>query len=194
MLSAPHATGKSTTAKALVDKWPTEMKPFYVSSHAGIVAKRMSFDLNKEYTPDQVCAYQDEVLNSAIFLYKCTGETLSVFDRSPLDFLAYSILALKDKSKDDWLVEYQEKCLAATVKYCGVLFIPECDLTQPYEEKENRPKFDESQIAYRTNYLNLIVFYATTIIEKVPVIVIPTEYQYERRVEFILRKLKVTTK
>lgn len=184
MFAGPHGIGKTTTAKQIAEHTDYML----VTSVANKVAKSMRFDLNAKFNPMDAAKYQYEVLKVLGFIYEATEYGDTVFDRSPLDSAVYLTMALRDNPEyTDLIHEYTDSCVALTNKYCHVLVIPEADLTQPYEDKDNRPRFDEKQAEYRQDYMDLLDHLA----EKVTcqVIRVPVDKQYKKRFNFIKKAL-----
>jgi hypothetical protein len=190
MLTGPHAIGKSATATNLANLMGGY---FFVPSFAGAVAKKMNFDLNKPYTPEQLIAYQRGVLDAFLMSYEATAEMNTVYDRSPLDFLAYMALAFINNPEYNSLIEdfedYEAACLNAVNKFCDYLILPEADLAEAYEHKHNRPKFDATAAKQRLEYTDTVKSYFTLLDGVKRVITVPFQYQYEDRVNYILKEI-----
>lgn len=185
MITGPHAIGKTTTAESLAKLHP---KLLFIPSFAGGIAKEMNYDLNKNPSIAETLAYQNRVLTAFEMSYDITLDENTIYDRSPLDFAAYTVLQLVRKANKEELIElhnYIERCITATMGFCDYLVIPEADLTVPYENKGNRPEFSEEQIEYRKKYSNLINMYANRVKDYPTIIRVPVGYQYEDRVKFI---------
>jgi hypothetical protein len=186
MIAGPHAIGKSTTATALSAALDYGM----VGSIAGPLAKRLRFDLNENPKPVDIAKYQLELEKAFELVLIATDSMKTVYDRSPLDLAAYTTLGLRDNPElDDFLKSYVDTCIHMTSRYCDVLILPEADLEAPYEDKGNRPKFDEDQAQYRTDYAGLIDYYVERLAATVKVIRIPAIKQYGARVDFVLEQL-----
>lgn len=188
MISGPHAIGKSTTAENLAAKLEGYT---YSPSMAGKIANELKYDLNDGPTPEQVLAYQKVLLESYKTHYALTREVKNVYDRSPLDFAAYTVMEIAiNREYDEEVTKYLENCIKATDKYCDYLIIPFADLKGPYEDKDKRPKFTEKQIEYRSNYME-VVFSLIKFLKNTKVIFVPIDKQFDERVEYIYNKLEL---
>lgn len=184
MISAPHAVGKSTTAQKLADRYGF----LFVSSFAGKIAKEMDYDLNKERTPEQILEYQHRLLKAFQMHYEATDDVDTVYDRSPLDFAVYTVMEIRKHDHDGRYVKrvaaYVKECIETTDGYCDFLIIPEANLEEPYEDKDNRPSFSTEQIVYRKTYSLILDFYVTDL-TLTKVVRVPIDKQYDERVQFI---------
>lgn len=176
MLTGTHATGKSQTAMKVAEALGYK----YIPSFAGPVAKDMGFDLNRPHTPQQLLLYQHAVLRAFRNSFnETTGENV-IYDRSPNDLATYTYFGIK--GHEEYEVEMRRfirDCLDVTEQYCHLLIYPEAELEVEMEGKFNRPanydrlEFDKA-IKFYFNYTN------------VPRLLVPIEYQYEKRVQYIL--------
>jgi hypothetical protein len=189
MFTGPHGIGKSTTAKGLYRCLPGDY--LFIPSFAGAVAKRYNFDLNKPFNMEALLDYQWMVLETFKMSYEITAAMNTIYDRSPIDFAVYATLALEGKpTYAAHLNQYWNACKAATLDYCDILIIPEADLTAGYENKGNRPEFNEAQIEVRKHYTKLVDDMVPLVEEKVRIVRIPIEHQNQDRVTFLLKELK----
>lgn len=187
MVTGPHAIGKTTTAKEIADLTGR----LFIGSIAALVAKRLNFDFDTNTSPVDRAKYQFEILKGSEFIYEATALVPTIHDRSPLDFAAYLALSLIDHSQYDNIVkEYVHMCVQYTNDYCDVLVIPETDLTEPYEDKDGRPRFTDEQITYRERYAKVLNIMVDRLSSTVKVIRVPKDKQFGDRTKFILDQLK----
>lgn len=171
-----HGTGKSQTAIKVAEALGYE----YIPSFAGPIAKDMGFDLNQPHTPRQLILYQERVLEAFCdsFIDK-RGENV-IYDRSPNDIAAYAYFGIKGYEEYEvQMRRFIRDCLDITEQYCDLLIYPRAELITEMEDKFNRPtaynrsQFDET-IRFYFNY------------SRVNKLEVPVEYQYEKRVQYIL--------
>ena len=189
MISGPHAIGKTTTAKALVKAFPTLT---FIPSLATTVANELDFDLNKNPSQEEIMNYQERLLASYKFHFELTEKTNSIYDRSPLDLMAYLALGIGDEASPEMLErvgKYGAKCADLMMKHCDCLILPEADLTEKYDSKEKRPECTPEQIKYRSDYTTLINHCAASLESRVKVVKVPAEFQYEERVDYLVKQL-----
>lgn len=185
MFTGPHAIGKTTTAKKLAEKLGGNH--LFIPSFVGAVATKCGFDLNKPHTVNQLFSFQNRVFDTYEMSYEATSQVATVYDRSPVDFIAYMTLALRDKPEyATALKAYVDRCLDLTNKYCTMLVIPRADVSETYEAKHNRPDFTEEQVRVRSDYYDIIDYYLDRVHKKIHVVDIPVEYQFDKRLNFIL--------
>lgn len=182
MFTGPHGIGKSQTCMKLNKARPHYL---YIPSFAGPVAKRMGFDLNKPHTPDQLIEYQERVLEVFLESYKMTASVDTIYDRSPIDLAAYMAMGLPHWRYSERVADFAKRCILATREYCDILIYPEADLTEQMEDKYNRPKaYDREAFDHRIDY-----YVSQLHSNKVKVIDVPKEYQYDERVNYILKRI-----
>jgi hypothetical protein len=183
MFTGPHGIGKSASAIKLNRILPDYL---YIPSFGGTVAKRMGFDLNKPHTTEQLIAYQERTLEVFIESFKATSLVDTIYDRSPNDIAAYMKTGLAGKYPSI-LAAFEQRCLAATRKYCTFLVYPEADLTEPMQNKHNRPTGDKYA---RTEFDKIIDYYVQRVADDINVIDVPSQYQYDDRVRYIYDRVK----
>jgi hypothetical protein len=189
MITGPHAIGKTTTAKALVKKFPSLT---FVPSLATVVANELNYDLNKKPSHEEIMNYQERLLQAYKFHFELTGKTNSIYDRSPLDLMAYAGLGLGDDCSEEMLErvgQYSAKCADLMMQHCDCLIIPECDLSEKYDSKEKRPEWEPAQAKLREQYVHIVEHCADSLRHRIRVIKVPSQYQYEDRVEYLAREL-----
>lgn len=187
MISGPHAIGKTTTAEELANK----LGYLFIGSVASIVAKKLKFDIDKNFNPIDISKYQYEILNGLQFVYDATKYVDTIADRSPLDSAVYLTLALEGETDFYNVVgEYRQTCLDMINQTCNVLILPEADLEGSYEEKFGRPKFTEHQKEYRKRYQQELDSLVKQISPDIRVIRVPIEKQFSDRTSFILNELE----
>lgn len=194
MFSGPHAIGKSSTGRAVRDTISDSL--LFMDSNVGMIATEVGFDLNANPTPKEILEFQKIVLKRNLELYRIVKEYPSIWSRSPLDFLVYTVMGLKgceDQEVKEQLNEFIAACQRATMENTRVLIIPAANLDEPYEDKPNRPVFNEAQKAYRKEYYDLLCHYASSLGTSVKVLHVPVEYQYKERVEYIMKELSALT-
>lgn len=191
MITGPHGIGKTDTAIKLSNQSRPPL--IHMPSMAGQIAKEMNYDLNNNPTPLERIAYQEALLKALVFQYKCVEKTHVIFDRSPIDLMAYLALSIKDEDMTKEITErldaYGEACREATEKYCDVLILPEADYSAAYDKKDNRPDFSEEQVKFRAEYALFSKMLASMLTRKVKVLVVPGQYQFDERVEYIVKTM-----
>lgn len=187
MFAGPHSIGKSTTAEQLAERYPAFL---YIPSFVSRLAKDIDYDLNSNPLPYDVLSFQKRVLKSFTLHYQITDEVPTIYDRSPLDFAAYTYLELCNTDLYCSAIKYKNGCIERTNACCDVLIIPEADLNEAYEDKYNRPKFSEEQKRYRHHFANCIDEYSRRLLNHIDVIRVPKQYQFEDRVDYICDEFK----
>jgi hypothetical protein len=188
MFTGVHSIGKSASAIKLAKTLPSYL---YIPSFAGPVAKRMGFDLNQPHTTEQLIDYQERVLETFVESFKVTHGTDVIYDRSPNDLAAYMVTGIFNSNHNykhlSAANSFVNRCLEATRTYCDVLVYPEADLNVPIKFKPNRPLGVEYD---RVQFDKILDYYTHAVSKTVKVIDIPMEYQYDDRINFILKELK----
>lgn len=188
MFTGPHGIGKTTTAQQLAK----DLGYMFYPSFAGKLAKEMGYDLNESPDAQATYDYQVKLLDQFTVTYQALSFTNVVFDRSPIDFATYMTMQLKGKPQlTPVLRQYQEACFEITNNHCDVLVIPKSDLKEPYDPKGNRPNYDpagKERYEY-TDYVNTFSLYLEP--DKVDIIVVPIEYQFQDRIDYIRKKLRL---
>lgn len=185
MFTGPHAIGKSSTAKKLAD-----INSFfiYVPSVAGLVAKYLGYDLNDKPSLQQTFDYQVALLDALVDQYKGNDEddVTYIYDRSPIDLMVYMTMAFAGKEDmDNSLFCYFKECYNTLIKYCTLLVLPQADLSEPYENKPNRP-IASNPIYDRVKYSEMVdAVLKVPLLKDLNVIRIPKEFQYDTRVNFL---------
>lgn len=187
MFAGPHCIGKSTTAEQLAARFPEFL---YIPSFVSRLAKDNGYDLNSNPTPTDVLGFQKKVLKAFSMHYQITDEVPTIYDRSPLDFAAYTMLELDHTELYASAIKYKYGCIERTNSCCDILIIPQADLDLAYEDKYNRPSFSEDQKRYRKQFAQNINEYARHLVPNIEVIRVPKEYQFEDRIDYICEKLR----
>jgi hypothetical protein len=182
MFTGTHGIGKSATAEKLAK----ELGYSYIPSFAGPVAREMGFDTNQPHTPEQVFEYQWEVLKT--FVKSFEENPHAVYDRSPNDLMVYISFALMENLSKNFgeAISFTEACYAATKEYCDLLILPQADFNLPMEEKFNRP------VSYNREKFSEIISLACGKSEPKRKLIVPVEYQYDDRLQYILREINGT--
>lgn len=193
MFAGPHGIGKTTTAQKLAEK----ANGFeFKTSIAGQVAKDTGFNLCEDPDYYDVTEFQKELLTKHNEIYEAqTGNC--IYDRSPLDFAAYHGLAFERHVAGShnvgclgsWVTYYQ-RCLEAAIKHSTHIIIPEADLTEEYPEKYGRPSFSVDENMARQRFYSMVYGYSSVLKNAYDkeVLVVPVEYQYDDRVDYILKQ------
>jgi len=184
MFTGPHGTGKSTTALELSRLMPGFL---YIPSFAGPVAKEVGFDINKPFTPEDLIFYQEKVFSAFEESFKVNKDNTVMYDRSPLDIAAYLAAGLEGKFHfANYVERFVDRCISLCLDYCDMLILPKADLSETMEDKFNRPTGDTYN---RVKFQNRIETYIARIEaagSKMHIIIIPEEYQYQDRINYIL--------
>ena len=178
-LSGPHAIGKTTTALALCERLESAS---FVPSCASQIAKDMGFDLNKPFNDIELMDYQYQVFNGYLNA-PIPKSVYEVYDRTPLDFAAYASLGCENNKSSSYL-EFEALCVQCAQSDFDYIFIPMADLSVPFEDKHNRPKFSNEDVDYRSAFGSVILDLASNLSTKV--VVIPAKYQHYARTDYIL--------
>lgn len=191
MFAGPHATGKSTTVETLVEG---ELRDYtFVKSAASDLSLTLGYNIG-ETTALQLGKYQDAVMNKALIEYQNSKDIKAIYDRSPLDFICYTKLALEDldiiPASNPFFNRYEMLCLAMINRYCDVLILCETNLEEEYEVKQGRPAPSLEQSEFRKRYRDELNSLLGKLSPTVKVIRVPLDKQYEDRVWYILDELE----
>lgn len=137
-ISGTHFIGKSTLSEDFIKKYPTykyEIEPYYQLQEESV------FELSLEPTVESLLEQLDHSINQ---LHKCKNEKNVIFDRCPIDFLAYAMCALDEDSTDINQSEFAERFseIKEALKHLDlIVFLP--------IDRENSIEYTEENPAYR---------------------------------------------
>ncbi len=184
-------SGESGTGKSWVaEKLATQLGFHYQPSRGAEVAAEINFDVNAPHTFVERLNYQEDVLEKMIE-DNCLHLN-AVFDRTPLDLAAYTIIAANSDPSNELLKQYVEDCY----KTCDELFDTIVLVSPPYEELLGDCEYKPGRlIAEVHGYNHRALFDAVlktlmikpSIAEKT--IVIPENLHFEERVKFVKERI-----
>lgn len=135
-LIGAHRTGKTTLAKHVESGVPSIKA---ITVNIGQAQKILGFDSSKQdYSFKERRIIQDGLLNYMAELYKEAAVHYEnvIFDRTPLDLIGYTMLAVTanalDQEDEEWLKDYIRNCNLLTEFYLDRIF-----LLQPSIELRN---------------------------------------------------------
>lgn len=192
--SGPAATGKSWAAKELA----AQLRFEYVPSKAAEVAASIGFDVNQPHSFEQRLSYQRSVLKQMIIDLTGSAFKNMVFDRTPLDLMAYSIMANGTDSLNTELDDYLAQCKSVLAIHFDVVAMvspPLKELVGLGEHKEGRFTTDA---IYGSDHR--LVFDKTLKTLCIPkevnnkLLIIPEDLHYQDRVEFVKERINAYNK
>ena len=133
-----HRTGKTTLAKELAKRIDVE----YIDCNVSGVFKKYNCNANIDYDIQFRMMIQHEILNASCELWDKSTEGVFTTDRTPVDFLAYMLLSIKQDDitpeVNEALMKYREDCKVAAAKYFGNIFeVLPAIVIQPSQGKAN---------------------------------------------------------
>ena len=137
-ISGTHFIGKSTLIEDFIKKYPNyrcEIEPYYQ------LQDEQSMELSLEPSLDRLLKQLDYSIHQ---LNECKNETNVIFDRCPLDFLAYAMCTLDQDFIDIYDSEVSERFaeIKEALNYLDlIVFLPIA--------KENSIEYTEENPAYR---------------------------------------------
>lgn len=128
-IAGAHRTGKSTLAAEVAKRHPDKFR--FVATNVSEVLKGMGFSARSEMSFTERCVAQTAILHHIETLMKVvhdapTGDEIVVFDRAPIDVIAYSMIPLINGGNEarDYIQAQREEALRITREYClGVMVL-----------------------------------------------------------------------
>ena len=122
-LCGAHRTGKTTLARAFAEKHGLA----FVETQTKQVFKNMGLDPSRQYSFSTRLTIQEEILKCADALYAEVGPKPAITDRTPIDYLMYTMAdAVHDSvpaDQQERLKQYVKDCIEVTNKRFGVLIL-----------------------------------------------------------------------
>lgn len=184
-------TGASGTGKSwAAGKLAALLGSDYIGSCAAEVAETMGFDVNAPHTFAERLEYQRNILefmNDSYSMYPT-----AVFDRTPIDLMAYVIIAANDEVDTQEYRDYLDACMDITDKMVDVIVL----VSPPYEQLIGDCEYKPGRlIAEVHGYNHRALFDATVKILlthpklRDKVLVIPEDCHYDDRVSFVMDRI-----
>lgn len=140
-ISGTQCMGKSTLVEDFKDKWKNYQRP--IKTYRDIL-KEKNLPNNKETTPETQMAILDSMIESQKPYDR--KRDYVIFDRSPLDALAYTLWAYekkKDGFDDEYMENYISKVRQAMRDFDIMFFIPMTKYNPELEESDLRSSDSE---------------------------------------------------
>lgn len=122
-LIGSHRTGKTTLAEAYAEKTGATI----VKMDVGGLQRKLGFDSsNQSYDFDTRMDIQERLLFCFEEIYKSVSGEDAVVDRTPLDLIGYTMLAVKDdlsEAQSDRLNKYVQDCINLTNEHFTALVL-----------------------------------------------------------------------
>jgi hypothetical protein len=185
-------TGAAATGKSWVAAKVAALLGFhYQGSRASEVAADTGFDVNAPHTFAERLEYQNEVLNR-MKSDLASGLDHIVFDRTPIDLMAYALIAANDEVDTPEYKEYIDRCMELAVDSFDVIVLVSPAAKELYGEGELKPGRLCAKVhgyEHRVLYDHVIKILLANKKIAHKVIVIPEDCHYEDRVTFVKDKL-----
>lgn len=150
-LCGAHRTGKTSLARAFAEKHKLE----FVQTTVSQVFKDMGLDPAVTYDFKTRLDVQEAILKCSDAQYAAAGAKQAITDRTPLDFLMYTLAdAVQNTVPEDQQArfkKYVQSCIDVTNKRFGVLLVVQPGI--PVVAEEGKAAFNEAYI----EHLNSIV-------------------------------------
>lgn len=122
-LIGSHRTGKTTLAEAYAEKTGATL----IKMDVGGLQRKLGFDSsNQSYDFDTRMDIQENLLGCFNTIYSEVRGTDAVVDRTPLDLIGYTMLAVKDdlsEAQSDRLTKYVQDCINLTNEHFTALVL-----------------------------------------------------------------------
>lgn len=187
--SGASATGKSTAARKLAARLGYD----FIPSKAAHIAEFLKFDINSNYSFEELYKYQVTIINHFDRDLELVGDDV-VFDRSPLDFYAYLAEGVPDTidiANDELVDRYfkEAKEIANNLDLIVLISPPKRELLTNGVWKVGRKKEDTypHRLMYDLQLRSIIGGDDGSLVNKV--LIMPEEIQFDDRVTYIEEKL-----